>query len=443
MVGFNSCPIPYMTPRAFEVACDPSDQLIHEKNLPIETTEVGTGGQHPFFIASKYIRTTPSLWTREPWCIFSTALAKEICVYTSEHFAKGRGISFVLDPDEVSDILQSPVLADVNFDWPQHVNPDLWSDSRMKQEDFPGKGRGMKALQTMYRGDTVQSYTPVLAVADDVMQITLGAFEQNMPLRVAVARLPPHSSQVFHDLWGQFGGDPYYDKINTNAFNAGIGTSDVAFWSVYPESARYNHDCRPNTMYSIESDDLLHNLRVGRSIFPGEEITLSYLAPNLKYQERTIRMESQWGFNCTCALCSAPAHVRAASDDRLTLMEELELELNDLKPNRTATRDTAELLIELHKQERLDGVIGDAYMYAAFENAYLGKKRKVQLYASKAIDHMAVWRGTSHQYFQAMVRLLYEPEREKSWMYFEKLKATEATEATKATEAMEEISGNE
>jgi len=190
-------------------------------------------------------------------------------------------------------------------------------------------------------------------------------------------------------------------------------------------------------MYSIESEDLLHNLRVGRPIFTGEEVTLSCklpklpfphqtnfvtdLAPNLRSTERMTRMESQWGFNCTCPLCSAPAHVRAASDDRLALIDEIELELNDLKPNRTASPDTAELLISLHEQERLDGVIGDAYMYAAFENAYLGNRRKVQLYAAKAIEHMAIWRGTGHQYFQAMVRLLYDPEKEKSWMYFEKM----------------------
>jgi hypothetical protein len=148
------------------------------------------------------------------------------------------------------------------------------------------------------------------------------------------------------------------------------------------------------------------------------------------------RMESQWGFNCTCPLCSAPPHVRAASDDRLALIDEIELELNDLKPNRTAGPDTAELLISLHEQERLDGVIGDAYMYAAFENAYLGNRRKVQLYAAKAIEHMAIWRGTGHQYFQAMVRLLYDPEKEKSWLYFEKL--TEAAQAREKTLDLDE-----
>jgi hypothetical protein len=95
----------------------------------------------------------------------------------------------------------------------------------------------MKAQRMMFRGDTVQSYTPVLAVADDVMQITLGVLEQVMPIHVAVERLPRNARKEFKDMWGQFGGDPNYDKINTNAFNAVIGKSQESFWSVYPESA--------------------------------------------------------------------------------------------------------------------------------------------------------------------------------------------------------------
>lgn len=149
----------------------------------------------------------------------------------------------------------------------------------------------------------------------------------------------------------------------------------------------------------------------------------------MRSADRKTRMESQWGFQCSCSLCTAPAHVVKASDDRITLIESVETELNDLSWNRTADVTSAELLISLYEQERLHGVIGDAYMYAAFENAYLGEKRVVQKYAALAIEHMAIWRGTSHNYFTAMVRMLYTPETEKAWLYFEKLAQQEAEEA--------------
>jgi hypothetical protein len=189
-------------------------------------------------------------------------------------------------------------------------------------------------------------------------------------------------------------------------------------------------------MYSIDNDDMLHNLKVGRQIIPGEEISLSCtfilpyqppltpadLSPNMQYEERSTRTKAQWGFNCSCSLCHSPSWVHDASDERVSLIDELELELNDLSEGRNASTSTAELLISLHEQERLDGVIGDAYMYAAFEYAYVGNKRKVQQYAALAVEHMIVWRGTFHQYYQAMIRLMTEPEKEKSWKYFEKVK---------------------
>jgi hypothetical protein len=151
------------------------------------------------------------------------------------------------------------------------------------------------------------------------------------------------------------------------------------------------------------------------------------LAPNMRSAERKVRMKNQWGFACSCSLCIAPAHTLRASDERLTVMEQLEQELNDLSFNRTASMDTAELFISLHEQERLDGVIGDAYMYAAFENAYLGNKHLVQKYAALAIEHMAIWRGVQHQYYLAMIRLFYAPEDEKSWLYFDKVKKMQET----------------
>jgi hypothetical protein len=139
--------------------------------------------------------------------------------------------------------------------------------------------------------------------------------------------------------------------------------------------------------------------------------------------DRKARMLSQWGFNCTCTLCSSPQDILDNSDERVALIDALENELNDLNTNRTSDLSTAEFLVSLYEQERLDGVIGDAYMYAAFESAYVGLKRKTQMYASLALEHMALWRGVQHEYYLAMYRLFTQPEAQPSWEYFSKNKA--------------------
>jgi hypothetical protein len=158
----------------------------------------------------------------------------------------------------------------------------------------------------------------------------------------------------------------------------------------------------------------------------------------MKSDERKSRMISQWGFNCSCTLCSSAQHVLDSSDERVALIDALENELNDLDANRTSDLSTAEFLISLYEQERLDGVIGDAYMYAAFESAYVGLKRKTQMYAALAIEHMALWRGVQHEYYRAMHRLFTQPEAQPSWEYFIKKKAEVDETEDKTEEQTEE-----
>jgi len=53
-----------------------------------------------------------------------------------------------------------------------------------------------------------------------------------------------------------------------------------------------------------------------------------------------------------------------------------------------------------------------------------------------AIEHMALWRGIQHEYYQAMHRLFTQPEVQPSWKYFIKKKAE--AEADKTEDKTEE-----
>jgi hypothetical protein len=240
IVDVDNCPIPYIVPRAFETQCDPIHKHITEDMSPTIVEPDSKYTVHPAqFVAGKYMRNTPDIWTQEPWCMWSDQISKEICVYTSHVFANGRGVSIVLQQEEVGLVAKAPALANQrNYSWPSYANPD--KDPRMEKMPIPGKGLGIRAKEILRRGDSAQSYTPVLSVQDSVMQLTLNSVEQNLPISVGVHRLNPKSRKLFTDLWGHFGGNPYYDKINTNAFNAVLGESEVFFWSVYPETSVRN-----------------------------------------------------------------------------------------------------------------------------------------------------------------------------------------------------------
>jgi hypothetical protein len=125
----------------------------------------------------------------------------------------------------------------------------------------------------------------------------------------------------------------------------------------------------------------------------------------------------QWGFKCSCPHCSLSPALTSLSDNRISLIASLEEELVDISSKRTATAETAELLVDLYLQENLDGAVADAYMYAALEYSYRGEKRMAQKWAAKAVDALALWRGEDHLFFQAMNKLLLYPEGHDSWRY--------------------------
>jgi hypothetical protein len=240
IIDYETCNFPYIVPRVFQTHCDPADKHVDEYMLP---TKVGPTfkGTHPQWISSMLIRSTPNVWTMEPWCVESTEANSGICVYTSEKFMKGRGISFVTSPQEIHLVTLASAFK-AQDDIPSYVNPE--KEDRMELLPVPGKGLGMRSRHMFRRGDAAQSYTPVLVVQDFLMQYAADKDQYNV-LKIGVDRLPKKARDIFNGLLGHWGGDPYYDKVNTNAFTSYVGQSNQYYWAVYPETSRYNHDCRP------------------------------------------------------------------------------------------------------------------------------------------------------------------------------------------------------
>jgi len=238
IVDADICPIPYLVPRALQSFCDPVDEHVTQDDLPqvIGLAQLGNG-QHPQWISAMTIRTTPNVWTLEPYCLRSVSARGDLCAYTSTWFGNGRGISFVAAAGEGPQVARARALKNQTLHhWAYWVNPI--QDDRMSVMPIPNKGLGVRSNRLLERGDAAQSYTPVLSIQDGVMQMQpQNSWEQNMPLKVAVERLPKASQKLFMDLHGEFGGNPIYDKVNTNAFNAMIGESQQFYWSVYPETS--------------------------------------------------------------------------------------------------------------------------------------------------------------------------------------------------------------
>ncbi|KIW09219.1 uncharacterized protein PV09_00146 [Verruconis gallopava] len=414
IVDFDTCSIPYIIPLILQNACDRSDEYLNPVNVENAEDISVIGIAPPNNITAAGIRTTPNRWTHEPFCIESAEANNGFCVYTNDRFANGRGISIVTTPKEVASLLEAAAFKEPS-DSEIFKHPE-GNAYKQQPQVIPGKGRGVLANATLNRGDYLQGYTPILLFQDDFMQF-VKLDDRDLLIRLAIQRLSPKTQELFNSLHNHFPGDPSVSRIKTNAFQAYAGAAKDHFWAIIPEAARYNHDCRPNTAYYFDKDSLTHRIHAMTRINPGEEITVTYTPGGMKHAERRTFIEREWGFKCTCSKCSAPKSLVELADLRLDTIKQIEKELNDISPRRTATTATAETLVSLYEQEHLYTQIGQAYMYAALEYSYIGDKDGLRKWVPLALEALALWKGESHQFYRSMVVLSVAPEEHRSWKY--------------------------
>jgi len=78
-------------------------------------------------------------------------------------------------------------------------------------------------------------------------------------------------------------------------------TPEVA--AIFGLTANINHDCEPNCCISSSFVDARIDVVALRDIAVGEEITISYVPPRLRFQQRQRELRAKYLFDCTCYRC--------------------------------------------------------------------------------------------------------------------------------------------
>lgn len=136
---------------------------------------------------------------------------------------------------------------------------------------------------------------------------------------------------------------------------------------------------------------------------------------------RQKALKKNWGFDCACSACSQRELFTKASDHRLEAIGFLTKELANRTSESPASPESAEMLIQLYEQERLDGPIVNAYVYAAVEYNGAGDIRTAQKYAMLAVERGLLYAGDKDQDVRAMHLLLADPKNHWSWMFRKQL----------------------
>lgn len=306
------------------------------------------------------------------------------------------------------------------------INQDIvrTSPAKYKVERIEGKGMGVVATGFINRGELIMANTVSL-------MYDYGAYEnldreQYLESQAkAIDSLPEAHRQLFLDLSTHDEANFTYlelvDKItSTNAFDINPEEDDVdqenKFYVIFPEIARMNHDCRPNADYYFDLETTAQYVHAVRPIYPGEEITITYIDPTRKQAFRARKLHDTWGFKCACSSCTASPAVIASSDDRLKQIGELRQEFDKYKSESRVNPQMAELLISLYEQEKLWGMMCEAYRYAAIEWNGVGEPWTAAKYARLAIEYGIYSSGEKDADVADMDDLATDPWSHWSWM---------------------------
>ncbi|KAE8442053.1 hypothetical protein EG329_003910 [Mollisiaceae sp. DMI_Dod_QoI] len=352
-------------------------------------------------------RPRSSAWTHDPECIHSEDSTEEYCVYTNNSFAHGRGISFFASPKIAARIAELSAFTDHAI----HDNVNTFDDAPWEIRNIPGRGNGLFATRLLHRGDHIISDTPVGVFQSD-------AFFLDYPigyryLHTAFDRLPDVTKDIVMRTAAHSPGDPYMERINTNAFAGDFEGAPHFF--LYPETALMNHDCRPNTLYYHDTSSLIHATYASRTILPGEEITITYTNILQPRSERRSVLKQSWGFHCQCSLCSRSDSDIEESDARIKKISDLQTHLSDWTSNSIATPAMAEQLLELYDQEGVHAAKGLGHMLAALTYNAAGDVSQAKKHARLAIEAGVVTDGSRETDENDMEALTANPKGH--WSY--------------------------
>ncbi|KAK4106039.1 SET domain-containing protein [Parathielavia hyrcaniae] len=379
------------------------------------------------------------VWTHTSPCDQGDFADQPICVFADNTFAGGRGISLVTTPQRASFLTTTPAFTEpgrVNG-----INHDPNTTPKYEMREIPGKGMGLVATAPILRGDLILANTASL-------MIDYRAFHELSKPRytalqaAAVSHLPPSHQSLILSL-SAHNTTPTDTTSNpsapepssiiaaiaaTNSFDIDPHPSDPAdehnsFFVLFPDVARLNHDCRPNAEYRFDYGALAQHVVAARDIYPGEEITLSYIDGLQVRSERVGRLRKNWGFECSCALCGLGGTARGVeADERAELILRVRGELRDWKgrgrgkgKGSRACPEMAELLVSLYETERLWGEVHEAYSLAALEYNAVGEPWLAVKYARLAVEYGIPMLGEEDEDLGELRRLAEDPWSHWSW----------------------------
>ncbi|KAM7202988.1 SET domain containing protein [Naviculisporaceae sp. PSN 640] len=410
----------------------------------------------------------------------------DFCAFTHSSFNNGEGISVITTPlIFVGLSTQAPLNAPVSA----KQSAESGNFAPYKDVSVPGKGIGLVATEPIRSGKRIMARTPAVMVDDRAFR-GLRKDDLALLLAQAILALPDLHRDRFMNLSSSHDShsssstpgvpeeqdakaqakkkvDLIYQIFTTNAFKTTVKVAvpdesapqtsspgkeqeigkkikDIDFHSTFTEVSRLNHDCAPNLGYYFDTATLSHKVYAVSDIYPGEELSVSYVDVLHPRETRKKLLKATWGFDCSCERCGGPhsnshshhkhddQHLLDESDSRVEQINALRRELDNYSPPPstgsssgsgsgktigTGTPTKALLLITLYNLEGAQVRIYEAYYRAALEYNGVGDTTNAMIYARMCLDKGLIARGPDRPFITSMKELIKDPTKHWSWRF--------------------------
>jgi hypothetical protein len=283
---------------------------------------------------------------------------------------------------------------------------DLW-----RLETIPGKGKGLIASKDIVPGTLILSDAPLLKT--DVIT-SMETVERD--LARALKALPKGHQRAFLSLHNNYPGkNPLSNIIRSNGYPLGPG-SDVG--GVFPNLSRVNHSCKPNAKHSWNPTLGMYVVYTIRPVSRDQEITVSYLSGG-DSKQRQAELKDNFGFTCTCELCSLPAAELRASDNRLIRAESLNQTIGNAESVRYFPAKALRNCVNLRDIYATEGVVDDRLpnlYYDCFQiNNMHGDQARASAFARKYCEEKRVAEGPDSVNVLEMMPFVEDPSKDGSF----------------------------
>ncbi|TLS30812.1 hypothetical protein PpBr36_03896 [Pyricularia pennisetigena] len=371
-------------------------------------------------------------WSNQPTCfqpVHKPNATDPYCLYTHPTF-RSHGISVITTPGLAAGLttaLEDSVVPRHQRDHPSSPMAQQSSTGDLPYEirDLPGRGKGVVATRPIRRWETVMVQFPSLVLLMDYWEAVESPKQSRRLLNRALRQLPVQEKGRIMALARNGGFESQIeDVLRTNIF--GMDVAGVLHMGLFVEGSRINHNCQPNVYWKYDTETMAQEVVALRDIEQGEELTHSCKeSPPLHKQvtaltttqdvtlggSRSQRREEleAWGFECRCALCSAPPQEVEVSDKRREKLNDLGIKLRlakDLRPKSVARLvDEMGALIE---QEQLYPQAVVYYTLAARAFLAAGDRARARDFVRLAEEAWVLFQGEQHENAEGIQQLWEE-----------------------------------